>query len=123
MSNQAVYTKNHQRPPPHSASCLGASGESVSVTEWVTLPAYVAVGTITTCVSGVYLHQFIEGKYHKSKMQRPGQASTCSTCTCGACTYIILLWKALYIIPIIDYYKLLLYIHWQIMHDTNYYQY
>ena len=54
LSNQAVYTKNHQRPPPHSASCLGAGGESESVAEWVTPPAYVAAGMITTCVSGVY---------------------------------------------------------------------
>ena len=44
----------------------------VSVTERVTPPAYVAACTITTCASGEYLHQLIEGKYHKSKVQRSG---------------------------------------------------
>ena len=63
LNNQIVYTINHQRPAPHSGSCSGASGESESVTEWVTPPACVAAGTITTCAGEEYLQQLIGGKY------------------------------------------------------------
>ena len=48
--------------------------EFESVTKWMIPPAYVAAGTSThvQVESGVYLHQVIEGKYHKFQVQRSG---------------------------------------------------